>query len=39
MTGAYILSYVGATIAGMLGLIALVALLFYRTRQRGTIPR
>jgi len=39
MTGAYILSYVGATIAGMLGLIALVALLFYRTRQRGTLPR
>lgn len=39
LTGAYILSYVGATLAGMLGLIALVALLFYCTQQRGTIPR
>lgn len=35
MTGAYVLSYVAAALAGLLGLTALVALLVYDTRRRA----
>ena len=38
VTGAYVVSYAGATLAGALGLLALIALLVYGARQGGAIP-